>query len=509
MTRLPNGLLLERRFLAAYARDRVNLVMLVLVPVVFVIIASGAIATSARLLGGAASGGLVAQTATAGWAAGFLAAIAMYFQTRAARAADRRLVLAGLHPVRLVAARMATGLGLAVLVSAVALVALAIRAGIPDPGRVIVGTLMFAVVYLAIGAVTGALVRNPVNGMVLILFVWLVEVGFGPVIGSPDRVATRWLPTHFVALWMVDLPSRHGGRLGDLGWALAWTVGALLVAAVVVTATSRVAHAVRRRARPGSVLDQFRAGVRMGLREYRRNRVLWVLLVMVPVVLVVLPKVTTPLRFETMILPVGGRLTTLTFWFPAIHPGLMAPGAIGALAALVGLFVVLDARVGDQRLTLAGFRSGTLLAARLAVIAVAVLLVTAVTLAVAATVFHAQQWLVFAAGNVLLAATYALVGVCLGPVFGRVAGVFVAFLVPILDLIFADNPMVSPQPAAWTHLLPGYGASRLLLDGGFSTGLPDVGSMLPALAWLVGLALLATWLFRRAPATSDRPLRGG
>ncbi|MFI6659862.1 hypothetical protein ACIBL8_30510 [Streptomyces sp. NPDC050523] len=50
------------------------------------------------------------KTATAGWAAGFIAAIGMYVQTREARAADRRLVQAGLAPARLVAARMTTGL---------------------------------------------------------------------------------------------------------------------------------------------------------------------------------------------------------------------------------------------------------------------------------------------------------------------------------------------------------------------------------------------------------------
>ena len=42
----------------------------------------------------------------------------MYFQMRAARAADRRLVLAGLARSRLVAARMATGLGLALIATA-------------------------------------------------------------------------------------------------------------------------------------------------------------------------------------------------------------------------------------------------------------------------------------------------------------------------------------------------------------------------------------------------------
>ncbi|MDW4911168.1 hypothetical protein RB628_39165, partial [Streptomyces sp. ADMS] len=51
----------------------------------------------------------------------------------------------------------------------------------------------------------------------LVLFVWILDVFFGPAIGAADRPVTRVLPTHFVTLWMVDLPSGHGGRVGDLG----------------------------------------------------------------------------------------------------------------------------------------------------------------------------------------------------------------------------------------------------------------------------------------------------
>ena len=66
-------------------------------------LAPGEAADTAELLGG--PGGPAVQTATAGWAAGFIAAIAMYVQMRAARAADRCLVLAGLAASRPVAAR--------------------------------------------------------------------------------------------------------------------------------------------------------------------------------------------------------------------------------------------------------------------------------------------------------------------------------------------------------------------------------------------------------------------
>nr|WP_244193480.1 ABC transporter permease [Mycobacterium nebraskense] len=172
------ALLLTRSFITDYVRNPVNLIMLIIVPLVFVLVAAGSIADAMELLRGRP--GLSTQTATAGWAAGFLSGLAMYFQICQARAADKRMLLAGLPPRRLLAglpprrllaARAGTGLLMAVLVSAVALVALTVRTGIDHPGRVIIGTLMFALIYLAIGALVGVAVSNPVNGAVVILLI--------------------------------------------------------------------------------------------------------------------------------------------------------------------------------------------------------------------------------------------------------------------------------------------------------------------------------------------------
>ena len=55
---------------------------------------------------------------------------------------------------------------------------------------------------------------------------------------------------------------------------------------------------------------------------------------------------------------------------------------------------------------------------------------TAAALAVTAPVFDARQWGTYIAANALIALTYALVGVLIGTLFGRVGGVFIAFLVP-------------------------------------------------------------------------------
>ena len=207
-----------RRFLADYARNPVNLLVLVLVPLVFVVVAAGAL-----------------PTPRAYWGRRRWPRRGNHHRRVGRRVPRRRRhVLPGLRgprrrpatghrrpaqhpPGRRPAAHRARPRA---LVSAVALVALTLRTGIDAPARVAAGTLMFAAIYLAIGAVVGATVRNPVNGTVLILFIWIVDVFFGPTLSAADNVATRALPTHFVSLWMVDQPSQHGGRPGDLGWAL-------------------------------------------------------------------------------------------------------------------------------------------------------------------------------------------------------------------------------------------------------------------------------------------------
>ncbi|HEY9266180.1 ABC transporter permease (plasmid) [Mycolicibacterium vanbaalenii] len=483
-------LLLTRSFITDYVRNPVNLIMLVLVPGVFVLVAAGSIADAMELLRG--SPGMATQIATAGWAAGFLSGLAMYFQVRSAHAADRRMLLAGVSSARLLAARAGTGLLMAGLVTTVALIALAVRTGIDNPGRVIAGTLMFALIYLAIGALIGVAVSNPVNGAVVILLVWMIDVFVGPGGSGGDYAFTRWFPTHFVTLWMVGTPSRHGGQLGDLGISLVWVVGALVVAGAVVAAGSRTARRHRRSA------GQLLTALRFGLVDLRRNPVLLVLLVLVPVLFVLLAKATTPARPLVVAVTESGSTSNQAFWFPDVHAGAMAPIGIGALAALVGMFVVVDAAGGDRRLRLAGYRTSVVLSARLGVVAAATIVITVATLAVTATVFNPKQWVAFAAVNLLVAATYAMIGVIIGPLLGKVAGVFVAFLIPFLDLGIIQSPMLRPEPEQWANLLPGYGWTKVLFDTGLTAHFDQTGPLLAALAWLSGLLLVASLVLARS-----------
>lgn len=486
---------LVRRFLLEVARNRVTLSLLVVVPVVFVAVVGGVITDAGELLGG--QGGPQAETTTAGWTAGFVAAVAMYFQVRSARAADRRLVLAGLPSSRLVLARMTTGAALAVVAATTSYVTLLLRVGgLDHPARVGVATLMFAVIYLALGALIGSLVANPVNGTVLILFVWLLDVVFGPAFRPADTAVSRAFPTHYLSLWMMDEPSGHAGRPGDLGWALAWTAVAVALSWVVVSVTSRVARA-HARTQPGSTSGQLAVGTRMGLREVGRNYVLWALLVAVPGVFVALSAFTTPEGYETMMVREAGRTVAATFWFPDTHPGLMAPISVGALAAIVGMFTALDARSADRRLALAGFRPVSLLTSRLLVVAALAAVVTATSLAVTAVFFTPGQWVPYVFANLLIALTYALVGVLVGWLFGRVGGVLVAFLLPFLDLAIEQSPMLNPELSTLAHLLPGYGASRVLYDAALTGSFDEVGPLLVGFGWLVGLAVVVAGLLYR------------
>ncbi|MDQ2797701.1 MAG: ABC transporter permease, partial [Actinomycetota bacterium] len=389
-----------------------------------------------------------------------------------------------------------------------AVIALAVRTGLDAPVRTAVGTLMFAVIYVGIGALVGSIVRNPVNGTTIVLFVWIVDVFFGPAMGAADRIAIRGLPTHFVTLWMTDTPSGHSGRASDLGWALTWTLAAVVAAWALVAARTRTAHPSRRRRRPGSILDQAAAASRAAWRDSRRNPALWVLFGVVPVVFILGAYAITPDKPITLFLVEGGRRLAMTYSLVDLHGATMAAIAIASLAALVGLFTVLESRDGDRRAALAGLRPGALLSARLVVLVSSALTATAVALATTALVFDAVSWPIYAAANVLIALTYGLIGALIDPIFGRVGGVFVAFLLPFLDIGIVQNPMLRAEPTTWAKLLHGYGGVRVLLDGALTQSFDEVLPLLIGLGWLVAVTVAVVLTYRHAtrPSTA-RPAR--
>lgn len=495
-----NTVLLVRRFLADYARNSANLLLLAVVPVAFVLAAAPSMAEAAMVLGGTDDAPAV-EAVTAGWSAAFLAALAMYFQVSASRAADRRLAIAGTSRLTLATARLLTGAILGLLAAGVAVLTLALRHPDTTMTRVLVGTAMFALVYVGIGAVIAVIAPEPVNGTVIVLFVWILDVFFGPALTGSTSPVLRFLPTHYLSLWTVDLPRGHGGP-GELSMALAW-VAAALVAAVLVTAGRRRREhhrsPLRRHApttRAPHPPGQLSTALRMGARDWARTPVLWVLLVLVPTVFVLLSDVITPHGETRAVLFEAGRKVTHVVDPADIHGGTMAPIAVASLAALVGIFVVLDARAADRRLRLAGQRGVVVVITRLTLVFTAAAVASAASLALAWTVFDPSQGVVYVLGVLVLAVTYALVGVLLGPLFGRVSGTFMAFLLPFLDLGIAQSPMLRGEPAPWARWLPGWGGGRLMLTGALGDGWGEPAAAMAAAGWVLVLAVAAIVVLR-------------
>jgi hypothetical protein len=492
--------LLTWRFLVDYARRPLNLVLLAVVPLVFVTLSAGAIADFAQLLGGSAGSGQL-EAATAGWAAAFLAGVAAFFHVATSRGADRRLAVASSATARVVAARLLSALVLAAVAGTGALLALSVRTDVVDVGRAVAATVMFAAIYLGIGALLGALVRSEVDGSLVLVFVWMFDVFLGPGMGRTDALLTRAFPSHFPTLVMLDASTSHGGPLGDLGVSLVWTVGGLVVAFAVLLRTTRAPRSPRPPGRLRASLDRLRTGLRYAWREYRRNTILWVLLVVLPLFFITLSIATTPADPAPVELLDGGRRTVSLLSMVDVHGALMVAITVAFLAGLAGLFVVLGSAQADRRLVLAGYRPGEVLGARLGIIVFAAVLVSVVSLVVTAFSFRPEMWLTFGVATVAVAVTYAMIGVLLGPVVGRLGGLYLMFLLPFLDVGLAQNVMFSAAPPAWAAWMPAHGAVRVLIDGAFTTTFDETGGLLLAGAWLVGLTTVAALVFDRLAAS--------
>lgn len=173
-----------------FAREQLRapftLVLLIAVPAVFVAASAGVLADFARALGGALNAD-AAGALGAGWAAAFIAGTLGFFAAASARDADRRLALAGAGPARVAGSRIAASLLLAVVAATAGFIALQLRSGVAHPVHAAAAVLAFALIYLAVGVLVGALVSTPLEGSLAVVFVFLLDVFSGP--GMAARAA--------------------------------------------------------------------------------------------------------------------------------------------------------------------------------------------------------------------------------------------------------------------------------------------------------------------------------
>ena len=223
-----------------FAREQLRapftLALLVAIPALFVVSAAGVLSDFASALGGALAGD-AAVALSAGWAAAFISGAMGFFQAASSRGTDRRLALAGLGPARVAIARIAASVLLAIVAATAALVALVLRVDVAHPLHAAVAVLGFALLYLAIGVLVGSLVSSPLEGSLLVVFVFLLDAFAGP--GMTGSSAPPWAVSQKAADILIAAGMGNGSPGADwIRFALV-TVGGLAAAFLVFVVSAR------------------------------------------------------------------------------------------------------------------------------------------------------------------------------------------------------------------------------------------------------------------------------
>src|SRR4051794_33136798 len=222
-----------------FAREQLRapftLALLVVTPALFVVSAAGALSDFASALGGSLAGD-AAVALSAGWAAAFISGTLGFFQAASSRSADRRLALAGLGPARVAASRIAASVLLAVVAAAAAFVALILRVDVAHPLHAAVAILAFALLYLAIGVLIGSVITDPLEGSLLVIFVFLLDAFSGPGMSTSPPL---WSVSQKAADLVIAAGGGIGSPTGDWVSAAVVTVAALAAAFIVFVVSAR------------------------------------------------------------------------------------------------------------------------------------------------------------------------------------------------------------------------------------------------------------------------------
>jgi hypothetical protein len=212
-------------FVREQLRAPLTLALLILVPVGFVMASAGVLSDFATALGGALAGDAAAALG-AGWAAAFVSGIAGFFAASSATQADRRLASSGAGAGGVAVARLLAVLTLAGIASAGAFAALMFQAAPTHPWHALVAIVGFATLYAGIGVVVGSLIPRPLEGSLVVVFVFLLDAFSGP--GMTDDVPL-WAVSRGAGQVLVD--AGLGRSSGAIEWA---TIGLSSVLALAL-----------------------------------------------------------------------------------------------------------------------------------------------------------------------------------------------------------------------------------------------------------------------------------
>ncbi len=235
-----------------------------------------------------------------------------------------------------------------------------------------------------------------------------------------------------------------------------------------------------------------------GLKQYLRNPLFLILLVVLPPTFITLSFAVTPDAALSVMLPEGGSIIEQPVGMPDLHGAVLVPMTVAFLAGILGMFVMLSSREADRRLVNAGYPPSLLLLVRLGIISIISIFITLVAVGITVIDFVPEQPGLFFLINLVSALHYAFIGAVVGTFLSAMSGTYVMFFMPMIDIGFVQNPMFARGDVdLWVKALPGYTPMEVLMDISFTPAFDTAGELALALVYLLGLAAVAGALFRQ------------
>jgi hypothetical protein len=244
-----------------------------------------------------------------------------------------------------------------------------------------------------------------------------------------------------------------------------------------------------------TALVRTRVATTMAFREQLRRPLVLILIVVIPAYVItrsIAETLATPRRIG---LSDGVYVTTT---MKELHGAGMGGVVVAFVAALLGVFVMHSALEGDRRLVVAGFHPGETVLARLLVLFSATALVVGVSAVVTALNFRAASWVPLIVSLMLLGLIYAAIGALAGALLDKLAATYLMLFLVMTDLGVVQTPMFHVTPGRFAVLFPGYGPSRVMYDGAFSSAFHATSELLLSLGWTTALAVAVAIVLRRA-----------
>jgi hypothetical protein len=233
----------------------------------------------------------------------------------------------------------------------------------------------------------------------------------------------------------------------------------------------------------------------MAFRDQRRRPLVLILLVLFPAY--VITKAIADTRPEPRLIGLPGGVQVMTT-MRDLHAPEMAKISVAFAVALVGVFVMQSALQGDRRLVVAGFPARAAVLARVAVVLAATAVVVTVSAVVTGLFFTPDQWWAVIAALILIGLIYGAIGALAGALLDKLPATYLILFLAMTDLGVVQTPMFHATPASFAWLLPGYGPTRVMIDGAFSARFHAGGQLLLSLGWVAALGVAVYVLLRRA-----------